>query len=48
MVEKGCRRLEKDVEDLSKPKNIQEPILHKGKKEGMYKREATKAMNEAQ
>lgn len=32
MVEKGRRRLEKDVEDLAKLKNIQEPILNKGKK----------------
>ena len=32
MVEKGRRRLEKDVEDLAKLKNIQEPLLNKGKK----------------
>ena len=34
MVEKGGRRLEKDVEGLSKLENIQEPILNKGKKAG--------------
>ena len=32
MVEQGSRRLEKDVEALAKLKNIQEPILNKGKK----------------
>jgi len=34
MVEKISRRLEKDVEDLAEMKNIQEPILNKGKKAG--------------
>jgi len=34
MVEKGSRMLEKYVEGLSKMKNIQEPILNKGKKVG--------------
>jgi len=32
MVEKGNRGLEKDVEDLAKLKNIEEPILSKEKK----------------
>jgi len=32
MVEKGSRRLENDVEDLAKLKNIQEPILNNGRK----------------
>lgn len=32
MVENCSKRLEKDVEYLAKPRNIQEPILHKGKK----------------
>ena len=32
MVEQGSIRLEKDVEDLSKLKNIQDPVLNKGKK----------------
>ena len=34
MVEKGSRRLEKDVEDFAKLKINQEPILNKGKKAG--------------
>ena len=34
MVDKGSRRLEKDVEHLAKLKNIQELILNKGTEAG--------------
>jgi len=34
MVEKCSIRVETDMEDLAKLKNIQEPILNKGKKAG--------------